>query len=150
MPPLRERISDLPSILDVLSVRHQADGEEPVRWTRDAVRALCGYSWPGNVRELNNLVERLSILHPERTVDLADLPLKYRQSTDKRSDSPLALDQDGDVSNLKEKMESIEKRLIASALSEADNVVANAAKLLNLRRTTLVEKIKKYDLRDNR
>ncbi len=149
MPPLRARSSDLPTLLEVLSARHQHGNNGPLSWTQDAVRALSAYSWPGNVRELNNLVERLSILRPDGIVDLADLPARYRQSTENGDASPLDLYQHDDGVDLKQRMERIEMRLIESALAETDYVVADAARLLNLRRTTLVEKINKYGLRSS-
>lgn len=150
MPPLRARISDLPTLLEVLSARHQPDGSGVLRWTRDAVRALSAYSWPGNVRELSNLVERLSILHPDGIVDRVDLPARYSQSSVAPIESPLDTHRLDDSANLKQRMERIEKRLIESALAETGYVVADAARRLNLRRTTLVEKINKYDLRPDR
>ena len=143
MPPLRRRLTDLPALLDELLVQHPGAGEERLRLTRGAIRALRNYSWPGNIRELGNLVERLAILHPSGKIDLADLPEKYRQPV---RTVEMSADTRFENQNLKVRLQSIEKALIKATLEDVDNVVAEAARRLNLRRTTLVEKINKYDL----
>jgi len=112
------------------------------------LQALASYPWPGNIRELSNLVERLAIIKPEGTIDVDDLPQKYCAS------APAAPVIDNDVSrlmqmsntSLKEQLGSLEEQLIGQAMQKADGVVAQAARLLGMRRTTLVEKIGKYGL----
>lgn len=146
MPPLRKRICDLPLLIGELLVRHQPDVKGQVQITPNARRALHNYSWPGNIRELNNLIERLSILHPSGIVDSPDLPARYRQAGETVNGNGKPEQVDFEQFNLKDRLEGIEKQLIRSALAESDNVVAGAARLLNLRRTTLVEKISKFGL----
>ena len=160
MPPLRERVEDIPLLITELIARIEHEKRGSVRLTPGAVMALCQYAWPGNVRELANLVERLAILYPFGLVDLPDLPEKFRvnagtapsQVHTEASPPPVAwpllsearLPQHG--IDLKEHLSNLEVSLIRQALDESDGVVAHAAKLLNLQRTTLAEKLRKYGL----
>jgi sigma-54 specific flagellar transcriptional regulator A len=147
MPPLRKRTSDLPALLEELLVQHGGEREGALRLTSEAVSALARYPWPGNIRELSNLVERLAILYPEGEVGLEALPEKYRQhAADSGSHTAMASDVDFGNLNLREHLGRIERRLIEDALARADGVVAQAARLLKLRRTTLVEKLGKYGI----
>ncbi len=150
MPPLYKRVSDLPALLDEFRIQHRGEGEGGLRLSEDAMRALARYSWPGNIRELSNLVERLSILHPAGEVSLADLPKKYRDAPPPdRAPGTLSSATEvgiGDI-NLKEYLQKIEKKLITKAMQASAGVVANATRLLSLRRTTLVEKLGKYSVK---
>jgi len=148
MPPLYKRVTDLPMLTQELLVRHDGDAAGGLRVSPRALQALASYPWPGNIRELSNLVERLAIIKPEGTIDVDDLPQKYCAS------APAAPVIDNDVSrlmqmsntSLKEQLGSLEEQLIGQAMQKADGVVAQAARLLGMRRTTLVEKIGKYGL----
>ncbi|HLF96779.1 MAG TPA: sigma-54 dependent transcriptional regulator, partial [Methylococcaceae bacterium] len=167
VPALRERPSDIPPLVEELIRRIEAGKRSAARLTRAAISVLKRHPWPGNVRELANLVERLAILYPGSVVDVPDLPDKFQQYVDRGSpqaeedaDLPLALDEGGaaplsldavrlpeDGLDLKEHIGQIECRLIQQALDACDGVVAHAANLLQMRRTTLVEKLRKYGLR---
>ncbi|HHM04477.1 MAG TPA: sigma-54-dependent Fis family transcriptional regulator [Gammaproteobacteria bacterium] len=158
MPPLRERREDIPLLIAELVTRLEHEKRGSVRLTQAAVMALCEYHWPGNVRELANLVERLVIMHPLGVVDIADLPEKFRPAQEVELPrtlpeemavlcDPLAtprLPRDG--LDLKEHISNLEYNLIKQALEDAGGVVAHAANRLKLRRTTLVEKMRKYGL----
>ena len=158
MPPLYKRASDLPQLLTELLVQHQGENAGGLRVTRAALAALANYAWPGNIRELSNLVERLAILFPTGEIDVEDLPAKYRSAdaspdqTTPVSDSTAGnTDHCGNEVNLssaslKLHLQEIEQALIREAMSEAGDVVAEAARLLKMRRTTLVEKLAKYKL----
>ncbi|MEO0997186.1 MAG: sigma-54 dependent transcriptional regulator [Pseudomonadota bacterium] len=157
MPALRKRVSDLPSLLEDLVIAQTTGGEPTLRLTDRAMQALADYPWPGNVRELANLVERLAILNPVGTVDLDDLPEKYRAAGAGDGSSvtagrpSMAEFNDihrrlGDGVNLKEVLIGVEVRLIREAMREAGGTVAQAARLLQVQRTTLVEKLRKYRL----
>ena len=78
MPSLRTRIEDLPLLVRDFAERNVDAGRSKVELTARTLKVLSAYPWPGNVRELGNLIERLSILCPNRRVDVADLPPKYR------------------------------------------------------------------------
>jgi sigma-54 specific flagellar transcriptional regulator A len=146
MPPLCKRLSDLPLLLEELLFRHQGGKKGQLRLSPAALAALAGYGWPGNIRELSNLVERLAILHPSGEIDVHDLPQKYRQpspTTNASATDDSAFSCDPPV-DLKAHLQSIEQTLIRQAMHESQGVVATAARLLNMRRTTLVEKLGKY------
>ncbi len=164
MPRLRDRVEDLPLLINELITRLEHEKNASVRLTPAAVMALCNYAWPGNVRELANLMERMTILHPHGVVDVKDLPSKVvpdqqsseeptavadAEDNEKMSGMPSLpmlseprLPRDG--IDLKQHLTEIEVSLIQQALDDCNGVVAHAAKKLQIRRTTLVEKMRKY------
>ena len=94
------------------------------------------------------LVERLAIIKPEGTIELDDLPPKYREAQPEEAaeTNNVAEAMRNTSANLKEALQNVEQELIGQAMEASDGVVAQAARLLNMRRTTLVEKIGKYNL----
>ena len=149
VPPLRERVDDLPALLHDLIKRGEAAGRPAIRFSATAMECLRTYRWPGNVRELQNLVERLSILFPDREIRREDLPPAIGER--RRGAAPATEDAripSGGL-DLKEYLGAIERQLIKSALEQTQGTVAHAARLLNLRRTTLVEKLRKYEMQFN-
>jgi sigma-54 specific flagellar transcriptional regulator A len=129
-----------------------------VRLSKKAVAMLQHYRWPGNVRELANLLERLAILYPYAVIDAKNLPEKY-QSSD-FIETNLSYEDEAFVSiahpnisllpscgiDMKQYLTDIEISLIEQALVSTNHVVARAATMLNVRRTTLVEKMRKYEI----
>ncbi|MGB5473654.1 MAG: sigma-54 dependent transcriptional regulator [Gammaproteobacteria bacterium] len=159
MPSLSARVEDIPLLVNELVRRIEYENRGSVRLSPGAIYALCQYSWPGNVRELANLVERLAILHPFGVVDAGDLPEKFRNSDGEPSEQLLdalvgsqltADDLDPRLPrngmNLKEHLSHLEVSYIKQALADTGGVVAHAAKRLGMRRTTLVEKLRKYGM----
>lgn len=156
MPPLRERIEDLPLLIDDLIERLKHEGPGVVRISRLAMESLSKYPWPGNVRELANLIERLAILYPNGVVDIQDLPEKYQvpellgqsptESVEAVNPSGVAQRLPRGGIDLKEHLTNLEYSMIKQALDESNWIVAHAAKRLALGRTTLVEKMRKYGL----
>jgi len=163
MPPLRDRVEDIPLLVNELIRRIEHEKRGSVRLTRGAIVALCQYNWPGNVRELANLIERLAILYPFGVVDVSDLPEKFQIEVDGNVEQPpiseeflsippvhYDLDTEPrlprDGLDLKEHLSNLEVGFIKQALDDANGVVARAAKRLGMRRTTLVEKLRKYGL----
>jgi sigma-54 specific flagellar transcriptional regulator A len=160
MPPLRERAEDIPLLVNELIQRIEHERRGSVRLSPQAVVALTQHSWPGNVRELANLIERLAILCPNGTVDVDDLPEKYhvpgmvpRRIAQSGAAMPAnvvpfepATNLPAEGMDLKEHLNHLEYSYIRQALDESGGVVAAAAKRLGLGRTTLVEKLRKYDL----
>jgi sigma-54 specific flagellar transcriptional regulator A len=147
MPPLRDRIDDLPDLCESLLARIAGSTGQGVTLAPAALAALSRYPWPGNVRELGNLLERLVILHAGGTVDVADLPERYRAQAD--ADDPQfagaaasGLPEGG--LDLKDHLAQLELSLIREALERSNGTVAEAARLLRMQRTTLVEKLRKY------
>jgi len=225
--PLRERLSDLPMLIEYFAARQAESGGSRLRLAPDAVDSLARCPWVGNVRELANLIERLSILHPRHIVRAEDLPAAYRiaaprngglaavptlnapqndggveralraphgnvaeratlrapqngvteaptfkaPQNDGMAEAPIfkpaqkagvaeaptfkALQNDGGAEDLivddlpfagldlKSHLARIEACFIRQALQASHGKVAEAARLLHLRRTTLVEKIRK-------
>jgi sigma-54 specific flagellar transcriptional regulator A len=157
IPPLRERKEDIPLLLNHFIQQYSNEGEKRprIQIDQDTLRYLETYDWPGNVRELANLVERLMIMYPDKRVTMAELPDHFLKSNAAAKESILskafnALTEfslpNDDSFDLKEHLAQLELALIAKALNEYKGVVAKAAKRLGLRRTTLVEKMKKYGI----
>jgi len=151
---LQERADDVPILINEIITRIESEGRGSVRFTQGAIAMLMHYPWPGNVRELSNLVERMAILFPHGVVDVNDLPEKYVLDQDEIAQLQLQEDNNGnglssnvlpeDGLDLKQHVVAIETTLIEQALARSNNVVARAATLLSMRRTTLVEKMRKY------
>ncbi|MEX2475809.1 sigma-54 dependent transcriptional regulator [Marinobacter sp.] len=165
MPALRERVEDIPLLINELTSRMEQEKRGSLRLNSAAIMSLCRHDWPGNVRELANLVERLAIMHPYGVIGVQELPKKFRYVDDYDEnrpvedhgmpsgvpgliglDAPALLPVNG--IDLKDYLSNLEKQLIQQALDEAGGVVARAAEKLRIRRTTLVEKVRKYGLRE--
>ena len=167
MPPLRERSEDIPLLLNELIARLENEKRGSIRFNSAAIMSLVRHDWPGNVREMANLVERLAIMHPYGVIGVQELPLKYRHVDDQDDTTtmmptqmPMPPMQDGTPTfsmdqsallpvnglDLKEYLTDLERNLIQQALDDAQGVVARAAEKLHIRRTTLVEKMRKYKI----
>lgn len=166
MAPLRERIEDIPLLMNELISRMEHEKRGSIRFNSAAIMSLCRHDWPGNVRELANLVERMAIMHPYGVIGVAELPKKFRHVDDE--DEQLSSlreelqERDALMGNLpslesgallppegidlKEYLGNLEQDLIQQALDDAAGVVARAAERLRIRRTTLVEKMRKYGM----
>jgi len=167
VPPLRERVEDIPLLINELLARMEAEKRGSIRFNAAAVMSLCHHPWPGNVRELANLIERLSILYPYGVIGLSELPKKFRyldlqaenqqraelqqaarqpiSSAAPAAKAPLEkLPSEG--LDLKDYLGKLEQSLIQQALNDAGGIVAHAAERLKIRRTTLVEKMRKYGM----
>lgn len=144
LPPLRERREDIPLLVrhfvNRLSQQQTPAGEVTV--TQEAMRRMMAYGWPGNIRQLENAVERALALGGERTqIDVEDLPPELKNSA--ALEQPVAVTlPDGGV-ELPAFIANIERGLISQALNETDGNKQRAAQLLGLKRTTLVEKVRR-------
>ena len=163
LPPLRERKTDIPSLITIFAKKmtKELDLSEPLRFEQSAIDAICQYDLPGNVRELRNLVERLSILHHGETISPSMLPQRYQAGLkpvaalkqEHPTPSPafsinMATLSEG-AFDMKQHLVMIERDLINQALDSSDGVVSKAAKLLSLQRTTLIQKMRKYEIKSN-
>src|SRR5262249_28759292 len=116
VPPLRERTEDLPALIGDLVRRGEAAGRPSITFSETAMACLKSYRWPGNVRELQNLVERLSILCPDRRVEREDLPPQIGErrrlaaAAAATPESFITVPRDG--IDLREHLGNIEKQLI--------------------------------------
>lgn len=149
LPSLRDRKVDIPLLTNYFLTKLNDEKNFEVEGiTRDAMEMLVNHTWPGNVRELANMLERLVVLKGDGVLDVADLPPKMRPSgafgaPDVGMTIP-ELNRDGICLNTA--VSEFEKNLIYQSLEKTDWVKNKAAKLLQVKRTTLVEKIKRYDL----
>jgi len=151
IPPLRERQEDIPLLIHGFLARFNSDKRNTLKgFSREAMELLCSYEWPGNVRELENLVERLVILKGSGFITPEDLPEKYlsgrvpvRNSLDELQ-TGMPLPEGGICIN--SAVDEFENRLIMQALNRTGGNKKEAALLLNLKRTTLIEKLKKKNL----
>ena len=140
LPPLRERKEDIP-----LLVQHFLETLRPgatVTVSQDAMRRLMSFLWPGNVRQLENAIERAVALSAGRTqIDVGDLPTEVQQAQETALTTAVTLPEDG--LDLDVFIADIERDLIHRSLERTGGNKGQAARLLNLKRTTLVEKLKR-------
>ena len=145
LPALRNRRSDLPELiscfLNDFNQKYQRDVQGA---TEQAMKIMLNHTWPGNVRELKNLVERLVILKSEGQITARDLPDKIRKVTYLNPAQMVDISEEG--ISLNSAVSEFEKSLILQTLEKTSWVKNQAAKLLQMNRTTLVEKIKRYRL----
>jgi transcriptional regulator with GAF, ATPase, and Fis domain len=149
IPPLRERREDIPLLIESFLSRFNSEKKHAVTgFSRETLGVLCDYDWPGNVRELENLVERLVILKDSGLVAPMDLPEKYltRKVQVQIPSLPAGNEFPEAGICLNSALEEFENRLILQALERTRGNKKEAALLLNLKRTTLIEKLKKKNL----
>lgn len=160
--PLRKRPCDIPALVEGYIKRVEREQHTLLRLSDSAMASLSRYYWPGNVRELFNVLERLAILYPQQIVQWSDLPQKYRPNHELFADlspeiepgqeplpvtaAPPGIDLPSEGIDLRPHLAGIERSLMTQALRQSEWVVARAAKLLNLQRTTLVEKMRKFEI----
>lgn len=145
MPPLRERLSDVPLLVDhFIEKICRQEGIPPKRIVREALDRLCGYCWPGNVRELENAVEKAVVLSGERRVlYAADFPLPQERSW-KHAPAPAELSvklPEGGL-DYEAVVSRFEWSILDQALRRAGGNKTRAASLLRLKRTTLAAKLR--------
>ena len=157
LPPLRERKTDIPLLTESILKRFRRIRNHVISgFSEETMAVALEYNWPGNVRELENVIERAIILKDEGLIELEDLPdnlyekilSEDRNQTDPGGD-PRNFFQKGEV-NFSTAVTDFERRLILEALDRTNWVKNRAAKLLNMKRTTLVEKMKRIDVEKER
>ncbi len=147
IPPLRDRAEDIPLLVKhFLSKYANGKNARNVQFSKKAMGALMRYRWPGNVRELENLVERMVVLCETDVVDIGDLPEKIVSGGVESTAYMPSFDLPETGIDLSSAVNEFERSIIIQALNKSNWVKNRAAKLLNLNRTTLVEKIKKQKL----
>lgn len=166
IPPLRERKEDIPLLIEQF-VQYFGRNKNcgPTEFAPELIAVLTEYPWPGNVRELKNLVQRMIVLHGGSRIGLAELPSKYFgeggelgqgeaekepsvTSVPSVQKAPTVASWDDGKVDFNTLVSSFEDRLILQALTRTNGNKKEAAELLNLKRTTLLEKIKKKGIEE--
>jgi len=143
MPPLRDRIEDLPELARLFIDRYRTKFRKPVKgMSASALKILASYWWPGNIRELENLIERLVAVSDKEWLVDEDLPLEYHFA--KLDSAP----QKAETTLFQEALDTFERNFILRALERSDWNVTATAKYLGLPLSTLKHKMSRLDLRD--
>jgi two-component system response regulator PilR (NtrC family) len=145
MPPLRERREDIPLLVQHFLERLAAEaGRAPVTVSQEATRRLMAYSWPGNVRQLENVVERaLAFSRGRVQLDVSDFGPEIHTQPEAIDGAEIAFPEEG--IDFERYVESVELSLIRRSLERTQGNKRQAAQLLNLKRTTLIEKLKRLN-----
>jgi transcriptional regulator with PAS, ATPase and Fis domain len=147
LPPLRERPDDIPALIRFFIEKNVKEKSmEVIEINRQVMQHFMNYRWPGNIRELENLIERLSVLCDGNPVTADDLPEKILSGHTQSPGSSLGFILPDEGIDLSDVVSDFEKNIIIQALNKSGWIKNRAAKLLNLNRTTLVEKIKKQGI----
>ncbi len=142
MPPLRDRIEDLPVLARLFLERYKVKFRKPVKGIADsALRILASYWWPGNIRELENLIERLVAVSDKEWITDEDLPLEYHFA---KLDATATTNE----TRFQEACDTFERNFILRALEKSDWNVTATARYLGIPLSTLKHKMARLDLRD--
>jgi transcriptional regulator with PAS, ATPase and Fis domain len=145
LPSLRDRKSDIPFLVSYFLEKSNRNNNRQVSAISEAtLQLMIKYSWPGNVRELKNVIERLVVLKGDGEITVSDLPVELKSESS--YDTPGVIEISDDGICLNSAVTEFEKALILQSLEKTKWVKNKAAKLLQLNRTTLVEKIKRHRL----
>ena len=155
LPPLRERKEDIDLLIDHFFKKYTEKHEktDKIFGISDETKfILKNYNWPGNVRELENCIERLIVLKPEGIILPSDLPPKFfeldevEEEINEREYMNNLFKLSDEGIDLKSLIDNIETNMILQALEKTGGVKDKAAKLLGIKRTTLIEKMKRKNL----
>jgi two-component system nitrogen regulation response regulator NtrX len=146
MPLLRERCEDIPLLVEHFFRRfYRKEGREPKQVAPEALDLLCRHTWPGNIRELKNILERIMIMTPGRTISCDDIP--ELGDGVRRSDSITSPLESGAVpASLRDAREGFEREFIIQKLEENDWNISRTAEIIELERSNLHRKIKSYGI----
>ncbi len=143
VPSLNERRDDIPILTEHFLEHFARELGRPVkRPSQDVLETLSNHDWPGNVRELRNLMERLMIMTPGETIELADLPASVRGP----SPHPFSALDGESFGSLKEARDAFERHYIAQQLAACEGNVTRTAQVLGVERSNLHRKLKTYGL----
>jgi len=147
LPPLRERKIDIPVLANYfLKIFNNSNEKNIKELTPETMDYLTKYHWPGNVRELQNLIEMLVVMKEYGDIELEDLPDKIKLNSGGTEKVMSSIDIPDEGLGLNEIIGQFEKDLLRKALQKSGGIKNKAAKLLDLNRTTFVEKLKRYKI----
>jgi len=142
LPPLRERIEDIPLLTEHFTALFNAKLKKDIKGiSPEVLERFIAYPWPGNVRELENVIERAILLTPNRRVEITDLPPTFKDA--RTSSSPFSSEE---ISSIKRATRILEKDLIERALQKTGGNRTQAAKMLEISHRALLYKLKEYHL----
>ncbi|HIM14886.1 MAG TPA: sigma-54-dependent Fis family transcriptional regulator [Acidobacteria bacterium] len=148
LPPLRDRREDVPLLVQRF-INKLGQKQEParanIRISQEAMRRMMAFDWPGNIRQLENTIERILVLTPGQSqIDISDLPLELQETNRVTTSSGVSLPESGiDLQNY---LRNLERSLLGLALERTGGNQNKAAELLNIKRTTFIEKTKRLSL----
>lgn len=150
IPPLRERKEDIPVLCDYFVDKFASIFGFKIKLKQEIMELFLNYNWPGNVRELENLIERLYVLSEGTEIEIDDIPerIRFYENAFSRDLIPEELNPFTAGIDLNEVLREYEKKLILHALNLHNWVKSRAAKYLNINRTTLIEKMKRLEIKD--
>ena len=140
MPPLRERLVDIPILAHHFLVKYNEKYGYTKQLTKEVIDCFMRYSWPGNVRELENVVERLVVTSERNQITINDLPNEIYNKKEENNSGGVFVSR---LMPLKEATALIEYQLIEKALEEGGSTY-RAAEILEVDQSTIVRKMKKY------
>lgn len=148
LPPLRDRREDVPLLVQSF-INKLGQEQEParanIRISQEAMRRIMAFDWPGNIRQLENTIERILVLTPGQSqIDISDLPLELQETNRVTTSSSVSLPENG--IDLQDYLRNLERSLICLALERTGGNQNKAAELLNIKRTTFIEKTKRLSL----
>ncbi len=143
VPSLRERPTDIPYLIDHYIEKISKRFPNHAQFTSEAIDVMCQYDWPGNIRELANFVERMVVLHNEGEITADHIQEQFNKTM---ANHHLTIPYDAEHIDFKEYLSKAEQMLIKIALEKSNGIISAAAAYLNLGKSTLNEKIKKYKL----
>ncbi|HYV39117.1 MAG TPA: sigma-54 dependent transcriptional regulator [Gemmataceae bacterium] len=145
LPPLRERLEDIPLLATHFMQKYAPQGETPKQIDPAAMQVLLNYRWPGNIRELENVIERACVTSREQMIEVNDLPTELVQPAPAKMPSAVSLDKPlPDL--LREATATIEQQYLRQALKRAHGNVVRTAKISGLSRRSITAKIAEYGI----
>ncbi len=143
IPPLRQRKSDIPLLVDHFITKYRRENQKPVKGiTREALDQLMKYDYPGNVRELENLIERAVVLSRDEYISVNDLPLHTHLRTEQKLLDPHQLEE-----GYEKKMQAFEREMITTALQQSGGNKSAAARLLGIGERHLRSRLEKLGMK---
>jgi len=142
VPPLKERIEDLPFLVAHFIEKLQSSKKKKIELASEVWKVLYSYSWPGNIRELENTIERAVVMNSDGLISIEDLPDEFSGKQEELNvDRFIPLN-----APLQKTLEQIEEKLIRRSLKQCNNVQSHAAEMLSITKSLIQHKMKKYNI----